>query len=210
MKSYKLEIKTIVFVVAVASIVIFSTVLFMLHLVETEKLGELLLHYGFLIAPITLLWVWLEKSLWHIPLLQSMRKSFNIPPDIRGRWEGVINSSSVKEPQKFVIEVSQSLTTLHVHAYSSIGKSKSILVEIAADDNENQFTLCFFWQGETPTNVSGKQIIQRFNGYTLLHLNDFDTPKKFKGTYFTDVQPEQTFGTIELSWVSLDLKHRLE
>ena len=124
MKSYKLEIKTIVFVVAVASIVIFSTVLFMLHLVETEKLGELLLHYGFLIAPITLLWVWLEKSLWHIPLLQSMRKSFNIPPDIRGRWEGVINSSSVKEPQKFVIEVTQSLTTLHVHAYSSIGKSK--------------------------------------------------------------------------------------
>ena len=210
MKSYKLEIKTIVFVVAVASIVIFSTVLFMLHLVETEKLGELLLHYGFLIAPITLLWVWLEKSLWHIKMLQSMRKAFNIPPDIRGRWEGVINSSSVKEPQKFVIEVTQSLTTLHVHAYSSIGKSKSILVEIAADDNENQFTLCFFWQGETPINVGGKQIIQRFNGYTLLHLNDFDTPKTFKGTYFTDVQPEQTFGTIELSWVSLDLKHRLE
>ncbi len=210
MKSYKLDIKTIVFVVAVASIIIFSTVLFMLHWVETSKLGELLLHYGFLIAPITLLWVWLEKSLWHIPLLQSMRKIFNIAPDMRGRWEGVINSSLVNEPQKFVIEVTQSLTTLHVHAYSSIGKSKSILVEIATDDNENQFTLCSFWQGETPTNVNGKQIIQRFNGYTLLNLNDFDSPKTFKGTYFTDVQPEQTFGTIELSWVSLDLKHRLE
>lgn len=210
MKSYKLEIKTIVFVVALASITIFSTALFTLHLVETEKLGELLLHYGFLIAPITLLWVWLEKYLWHIPLLQSMRKLFNIAPDMRGRWEGVINSSSYHEPQKFVIEVAQSLTTLHVHAYSSIGISRSILVEIAADDNANQYTLCFFWQGETPTDVNGKNIIQRFNGYTLLHLNDFDTPKSFKGTYFTDVQPDQTHGTIELTWVSLDLKHRLE
>lgn len=210
MKSYKLEIKTIVFVVAVMSIIIFSTVLFTLHMVETEKLGELLLHYGFLIAPITLFWVWLDKSLWHLPAVQSMRKTFNIPPDLRGRWEGLLYSSSFKEPQKFVIEVSQSLTTLHVHAYSSIGISKSILVEIAADDNENQFTLCFFWQGETPTHVSGKQFIQRFNGYTLLHLNDFDKPKSLKGTYFTDFQPEQTHGTIELEWVSLSLKRRLE
>lgn len=210
MKSYKLEIKTIVFVVAILSITIFSFALFTLHMVESEKLGELLLHYGFLIAPITLLWVWLEKSLWHLPILQSTRKTFNIAPDLRGRWEGLLHSSSFQVPQKFVIEITQSLTTLHVHAYSSIGISKSILVEIAADDNEDQFTLCFFWQGETPTNVDDKKFIQRFNGYTMLHLHDFEKPKSLKGTYFTDFQPQQTHGTIELSWVSLELKRRLE
>ncbi len=210
MKAYKLEIKTIVFAVAILSIVIFSAALFMLHMVETEKLGELLMHYGFLIAPITFLWVWLEKSLWHYKFLQAMRKTFNIAPDIRGRWEGIVHSSISVEPHKFVVEVIQSLTTLRVHAYSTIGTSKSILVDIAADDHENQFTLCFYWQGEMPTEVQNKKLIQRFNGYTLLTLNDYDKPKTFKGTYFTDVQPEQTHGTIELSWVSLDLKHKLE
>ena len=210
MKAYKLEIKTIVVGVALLSIVIFSAALFMLNMVETEKLGELLLHYGFLIAPITFLWVWLEKSMWHYSFIQSMRKTFNIAPDMRGRWEGIIHSSQSEVPQKFVVEVTQSLTTLRVHAYSAIGISKSILVEIAADDNENLFTLCFFWQGEMPTEHNGKKLIQRFNGYTMLQLNDFDKPKTFNGTYFTDVQPDQTHGTIELSWTSLDLKHKLE
>ena len=139
-----------------------------------------------------------------------MRKTFNIAPDIRGRWEGMVQSSISVEPHKFVVEVIQSLTTLRVHAYSTIGTSKSILVEIAADDHENQFTLCFYWQGEMPTEVQNKKLIQRFNGYTLLTLNDYDKPKTFKGTYFTDVQPEQTHGTIELSWVSLGLKHKLD
>ena len=44
----------------------------------------------------------------------------------------------------------------------------------------------------------------------MLQLNDFEKPKTFSGTYFTDVQPDQTHGTIELNWVSLDLKHKLD
>jgi len=88
MKPYKLEIKTIIFLVAVLSIFIFSAVQIILHTEQSKEIGELLLHYGFLIAPITALWVLVDKSLWHNSVMQKIKHTLHTPPDIRGRWEG--------------------------------------------------------------------------------------------------------------------------
>jgi hypothetical protein len=56
MKSYKLNIKVIIAAVGVMSLFIFSALLVLTKNAELESLGEILLHYGLIIAPISILW----------------------------------------------------------------------------------------------------------------------------------------------------------
>ena len=209
MKSYRINVKAIIAIVVVLSLIIFSLFLVTFRVAETGSIGEMLLHYGFIIAPITLLWALTDHYLWHTRLFQSMRKSFNIPPDLRGRWEGTLENADGSPPQKFVIEVKQSLTTLYVDSFSSIGYSEGLLCEIAATHNEDRFTLCYLWEGGISASIKDIQD-DKFAGYTMLKLNEDTSPKILKGSYFTNRRPSQTRGGIELKWVSKTLKCKLE
>jgi hypothetical protein len=210
MKAYKLNIKLIVASVGIFSLIVFSLVLLIFHIAKMGSVLDILLEYAYIIAPTSLLWVFTDQYLWHTKLFQSMRRPLNIPPDIRGRWEGSLENADGSETQKFVIEIKQTLTKLDVHSFSSIGYSASILSEIASSDNEDKFTLCYLWQGET--NTSMKNIHQReiFHGYTMLHLHENETPKIFRGSYFTNRPSAQTRGGIQLTWVSRATKRKLE
>lgn len=210
MKSHKLNIKIVIGIVGVMSLFTFSLVLIVFHIASMESLGEILMHYGFIIAPVSILWVMFEKYLWHTRLFQSMRKSLNISPDIRGRWEGTLENADGSPAQKFVIEVKQSLTLLKVHSYSTIGHSASVLCEIATDTHEESFTLCYLWEGETNTDLKDMHQGERFQGYTMLNLYEHETPKALKGSYFTNRKSGQSRGGIILKWISLDLKRKFE
>ncbi len=212
MKSYKLNIKFIIGTVGLLSLLLFSMVLFSLKIAKMHSLGEILLHYGFIIAPISILWVVSDQYLWHTKLLQSMRKPLNIPPDLRGRWEGILENADGSEPQKFVIEVKQTLSSLSVYSFSTIGHSSSILSEIASSEHEDLFTLCYLWQGEINISTSVKDFHHRdnFYGYTMLNLHEHENPKILKGSYFTNHKPTQTRGGIFLTWVSHTIKRKLE
>ena len=210
MKPYKLNIKLIVASVGIFSLLIFSLVLVIFNITRMQTVGEILLEYAYIIAPTSILWILTDNYLWHTKLFQAIRSPLNIPPDIRGRWEGTLENADGSEAQKFVIEVKETLTTLIVHTYTSIGNSASILSEIAASEHEDKFTLCYLWQGEL--NTSMKDIHQReiFHGYTMLHLHENESPKIFKGSYFTNRPASQTRGGIQLEWVSHTLKRKLE
>ncbi len=210
MKPYKLNIKLIVASVGIFSLLIFSVVLIIFNITKVQTVGEILLEYAYIIAPTSLLWILTDKLLWHTKLFQTIRSPLNIPPDIRGRWEGTLENADGSQVQKFVIEVKETLTTLIVHTYTSIGHSASILSEIAASEHEDKFTLCYLWQGEL--NTSMKDVHQReiFHGYTMLHLHENESPKVLKGFYFTNRPSSQTRGGIQLEWVSHNLKRKLE
>jgi len=209
-KPYKLEIKALIFYVSALCIFLFSGVLLVFKVTDKDKLVNLLWDYGTIVAPISLLWLLLEKKVWRTSLLQNVKTYLNIPPDLRGRWEGyLISSKNPDQKREFVIEVEQTLTTLSISSYSSFGNSKSILAEIGSDDKEEMFSLCFLWQGEIQIQAGDIQSIQRFNGYTMLHYNKFNKDKTIMGTYFTDLLPEQTHGKIALKWTSLQLKKSL-
>ncbi len=210
MKSHKLNIKIVIGIVGVLSLSIFSIVLIVFHIAKVESLGEILMHYGFIIAPVSILWVSFEKYIWHTRLFQSMRKSLNISPDLRGRWEGVLENADGSATQKFVIEVKQTLTLLKVYSYSTIGHSLSALCEIATDTHEESFTLCYLWEGQTHTEIKDMHQGERFQGYTMLNLFEHEKPKMLKGSYFTNRKSGQTRGGIQLTWVSLELKRKFE
>jgi hypothetical protein len=210
MKSYKLNIKAIIVIVGLLSLFIFSSALILFKIADLNRVGEMLLHYGFILAPVTILWVALDHYLWHTRLFQSTRKSLNIPPDFRGRWEGTLENADSRPVQKFVIEVKQTLTKLRVHSYSSIGDSASILTEIASDSDDENFTLCYLWGGETHTEMKDIHQGERFQGYTMLNLLEHETPKTLKGSYFTNRKGMQTRGGIQLTWVSNELKRKFD
>ena len=209
MKSYKLNIKVIIASVGILSLAIFSLLLVVFKIAKTESLGELLLHYGFIIAPVTILWVLIDHYLWHTKIFQYIRTSFNIPPDVRGRWEGTLENADGSEPQKFVIEVIQSLTSLRVNSYSSIGHSESILCEIASSHSEDKFTLCYLWQGQSNTSIKDIHQKDQYDGYTMLNFLEHENPKMLVGSYFTN-RKSQTRGGIEVKWVSHSIKRRLD
>lgn len=210
MKSYKLNIKVLIAAVGIFSLLIFSLMLIIFHIAKMQTVTEILLEYAYIIAPTSLLWVLADNYLWHTKLFQGMRKTLNIPPDIRGRWEGSLENADGSLIQKFVIEVKQTLTTMHVHSYSSIGHSESILSEFAASHNEDSFTMCYLWQGQINTSMKDIHQTEQFYGYTMLHLHEHESPKILKGPYFTNRISSQTRGGIELAWVSPTLKRKLE
>ena len=210
MKSFKLNLEVIITAVGVFSILIFSVVLIIFHIVKVNTLGELLLNYGYIIAPTGLLWVLSDKYLWHTKVFQIARKLLNIPPSLRGRWEGSLENADGSDPQKFVIEVKQTLTTLNVHSFSSIGHSASILSDIASSNNEESFTLCYLWHGQLNVSIKDIHQAEQFYGYTMLHLHEHESPRILKGSYFTNRTSLQTRGGIQLTWVSHKLKGKLE
>jgi hypothetical protein len=134
----------------------------------------------------------------------------NIPPDLRGRWEGVLENADGSQPQKFVIEVKQTLTNIRVHSFSSIANSKSILTEIASDFHEEHFMIGYLWQGEISTNTKEMHQGEVFQGYTMLNLDEHESPRTLQGSYFTNRKGMQTRGVIQLKWTSVDLKKRFE
>jgi len=210
MKPYKLNIKLVVASVGIFTLLVYSSVLIIFYHQEMAHVGEILLEYAYIIAPTSLLWILTDTYLWHTKLFQAMRKPLNIPPDIRGRWEGTLENADGSEPQKFVIEVKQTLTTMHVISFSTISRSASILSEIAASDNEDHFTLCYLWQGAINSLIKDLHQREHFYGYTMLHLHEHESPKIFKGSYFTNRPSAQTRGGIQLEWVSHTIKRKLD
>jgi len=211
MKSFKLNIKAIIAIVGIISLFIFSVVLYVFKIADFEGLGETLLHYGYIIAPVSILWVFLDHYLWHTKLFQAaFRKSLNVPIDLRGRWEGKLENADGSPVQKFVIEIRQTLTKLRIDSYGTVGHSTSVLCEIAADMHEENFTLCYLWEGQTHTDIKDMHQAERFQGYTMLLLHEHESPKALKGSYFTNKKPVQTRGGIELVWVSKKLKRKFE
>jgi hypothetical protein len=207
MKPYRLKIKILITISGFISILVLSAVLLMGHKVDNEKLFEILLHYGLIILPITLLWWLMEKIGWHWRWVQKIRSSLNFPPDFRGRWEGTLNREGEDNPHRFVLEIRQTLSKIWINTYSSRGTSISYIVEIATDDSEENFTLCSFWQSDS-AEISHRNIPKSiFYGHSALQLFENETPKKLCGTYFTNREP-QTKGRIEVDWISFELKNK--
>jgi hypothetical protein len=210
MKPYKLNLKSIIGIVGLLSLVIFSVVLILLGEAKPEHIGETLLHYGYIIAPVGILWVLLDDYFWHTKLFQSIRKSLNVPPDLRGRWEGILENADGSAPQKFVIEIQQKLTSIRVHSYSAIANSKSILTEIAADAHEEHFMIGYLWQGEIGSSLKEMHQGEVFQGYTMLNLDEHESPRSLQGSYFTNRKGMQTRGIIKLQWISHKMVHKFE
>ena len=164
-----------------------------------------MIHYGYIILPASLLWVAIENYLWHLGWFQKLfRTALNIPPDIRGRWEGTILIDGVPEPHPFILEIHQTLTRMQVYTFSNHGRSKSesLFTTITSDEMEKNFVLSYMWQADAGAIPEKNLPAAIFRGFTMLNIYENATPKELSGSYFTNRQPQQTKGEIKLQLVS--------
>lgn len=200
MKEYKLNAKVLITAIAILSIIAIGIFLNISQKYNLEDFFTLLKNYGSVTMPLLIIWWYFENFGWRSNFWKWTVKETHFPPDLRGRWEGTLDRIGENRPHKFVIEIKQTMTKLKVYTYSSRGISESIIDTIASDNMEDDFTLCYLWEGKAgvlpgQTSESGK-----FKGFTILELIIHNEEKKLVGEYFTDRTPIQTMGKIEVFW----------
>lgn len=205
MKEYKLNIKVFIIAIAIFSIIVIGIFLNITQKYNLEEFFALLWNYGFVTIPLSIIWFYFEKIGWRSNFWKWAVKKIHFPPDLRGRWEGTLDRIGENKPHKFVIEIKQTMTKLKVYTYSSRGISESLVDIIASDKMEDDFTLCYLWEGKA--GVLPGQTIEsgNFKGFTILKLIIHNEEKKLVGEYFTDRKPTQTMGKIEVFWKQQEL-----
>lgn len=212
MKSYRLNIPLFLSIVAVISLIIVSIYELTNGQLHTPEIIDILWNYAIVTIPIAGIWVFFERIGWRLRIFRFLQPSLHLPPDLRGRWVGVFERADGSEPRRFVLEISQTLTSVTVDTYTLNSTSHSSIVDIAADATmERTFSLCYLWQGSTPKVLPGhSQESGMFRGFSILKLNDTSEEKRLVGEYFTERKPTQTRGKIRVSRESARLKGEFE
>src|ERR1700733_1736395 len=196
MKSYRLNIENIIVITSITTMLVFATIMLIFHWAELEKLWELVLHYGLIIIVPTLLWKSIENYFWRVSWFRKLFRSLiNIPPDLRGRWEGKIDQDKKDTTSiTFVLEINQTLTRTHIDTYLGRNISHSHFATITTRDEFNKlFTVCYLYEADSSSGI--------FYGFTYLDFNDEDGQKELRGNYFSEKKPVQSRDEINLKWV---------
>lgn len=155
-----------------------------------------------------------EKYLWKCKRVQNFL--LKIPffeeywtPVLEGRWTGKLWRDGTSH--NFVIEITQSFSSISCTTYSEHSSSSAHAAEILFDENSKIYRLVYYWGGNTLSVQPNTGDTNRFEGFTNLQIVlEAGEVKKLKGAYFTDRQPEQTKGTLELVFQQKELKNAFD
>lgn len=151
----------------------------------------------------------LEKTLWKTGIMRLPFLENYWTPILEGRWEGKLVRDNISH--NFVIEIKQDFTSISCITYSKNSSSSAYAAEILYNDQLKNYKLIYYWHGGT-TNVqknTGDSNI--FDGMTVLDIIvESGKTTRLKGTYFTNRQPKQTKGTLDLRFVQKTLKNSFD
>jgi hypothetical protein len=148
----------------------------------------------------------LERVLWRTKIMALPFLENYWTPVLAGRWEGTLIRN--KESHRFVIEIKQNFTTISCITYSSHSCSSALATEILYDEQLGTYELLFYWNGQTSTVQEPGRDLDSFNGLTVLNVKlDRKRAVGLSGYYFTNRQPIQTRGKIDLIFRQKDLKN---
>ncbi len=147
-----------------------------------------------------------EKKLWKTRIMRLPFLEDYWTPILEGRWEGKFERNG--ESHDFAIEIIQSFTSISGKTYSEHSSSSFYAAEILYDDKLSVYKLIYYWNGTTTNVVEGNRDSDEFEGFTVLDII-IQSGKviKLKGSYFTNRQPQQTKGNINLTFKQKMLKN---
>lgn len=168
----------------------------------SEVVGILSIVFGLLLTL-------LEKKLWktrimNLPFLENFWT-----PILEGRWEGELERNG--KSHSFAIEIRQSFTSISCTTYSKHSSSSAYATEILYDNKTKVYKLIYYWNGKTTNTNENNRDTDRFDGFTILDIIIRSGKiTKLKGTYFTNREPQQTKGNINLTFSQKTLKNTFE
>ena len=139
-----------------------------------------------------------NKYIWKIPII---RKIFSIDlPYIEGRWEGTLFSTYTqhKKKHKIVIEFSQTLTRTGVWYYDENAITHSVIADTVLDEEGGPArVLCIY--DNNPIINRDTELRRHIGVMELFVLADENS---IKGTYFNNPVQRNTYGEIDIKFVS--------
>ena len=139
-----------------------------------------------------------NKYIWK---LSFVRKIFSINlPYIEGRWEGTLLSTYTqhKKRHKIVIEFNQTLTRTSVWYYDENAITHSIVADTVLDEDGGPAkVLCIYDNNPIINRDTG---LRRHIG--VMELFVLADENKIRGTYFNNPVQKNTYGEIDVKFVS--------
>lgn len=140
----------------------------------------------------------LERYLWKTNIMNLPFLDAYWTPVLEGRWEGTLTRAGERIP--FVIEIRQSFNSISCITYSRNSSSSSIAAELLYNEQLKAYEFVYYWQAKTDHTQENTGDTNIFHGYTVLTVViKSQKVAKLKGSYFTDRQPRQTKGTLEMT-----------
>lgn len=168
----------------------------------SELIGILSLVFGLSLSLI-------EKVLWKTKLMKIPLLDNYWTPVLEGRWKGTLIRDDI--PHDFVLEIRQSFSSISCVTYSKHSSSSAYAAEILYDEQLQAYKLIYYWQAKTTSAQANTGDTNIFNGFTVLDIIvEAGNVTKLKGSYFTDRQPTQTKGAINLTLEQKTLKNSFD
>lgn len=151
----------------------------------------------------------IEKKMWKTRVMRLPFLENYWTPILEGRWTGKLERNG--ESHDFVIEIIQSFTSISCVTYSKHSSSSAYAAEILYNDQLNVYQFIYYWSGVTTNAAEPNRDSDRFEGFTVLDIIIcLGKVTELKGTYFTNRQPQQTKGNLNLFFQQKMLKKSFE
>lgn len=156
-------------------------------------------------------WWFYNKHGWALPSLR-FGGWLSAAPDLRGRWEGTVCRSAGDSPHKFVVEISQSYSSISFRTFSENSRGQSIATVLNTDEHNSAFTLVSLWLTDTQ-RINDPAARDTFYGASVWSISGDQSQNRIdlqiEDSYFTGRDPP-TKGKVSLRWISKKLTNRFE
>ena len=182
-----------------------GAVLLILHFFHSEiNFNRVSTSIGIILPVLSGIWMLFEHLLWRTKWVQTIMLFFPFlrrywTPVLDGRWVGTLNRDG--KNRNFVLEIEQDYTSISCITFSKSSKSEAIFAEILYNDRSNTYQLVYYWNAKTRNVQIAMGEYDKFDGFTVLDIiTEQGKITKLSGSYFTERQPKQTHGTLELTF----------
>jgi hypothetical protein len=162
---------------------------------------------GVLLTLIGSYWTFFNKIGWKNRFF-SLWGWLSSAPDLNGRWEGTICRNRNDEPHPFVIEISQTYSSLTYRTFSLHSRGESIVAQLFVNEEGTVFSLAATWR-TTTRRVDDPSAEDSFEGASIWHLSLDSYTKIIEDHYYTRREP-QTKGVVTVRWISADRLNRFQ
>ncbi len=192
------EIRKVALVSAVLFLSLYSAMLFFFGN-TWQTLVASAARSGGLLATIGIFWAFYNKWGWRFRLLRLGGWLCSVP-DLNGRWEGTVCRHKDDKPHRFVMEITQTFSTLSYQTFSEHSRGESLVAAICVDQTGTVFSVVSLWRTNT-RRLDDRTVEDTFEGASFWRLSLAANSKRIEDVYFTRREPP-TKGRVELTWTS--------
>jgi hypothetical protein len=198
------EIRKVALVTAILFLSLYSGMLLLLGN-NWQTLLQSAARSGGLLTAIGIFWAFYNKWGWRWRILR-LGGWLCAVPDLNGRWEGTVCRHKDDHPHPFVVEITQTFSTLSYQTFSTHSRGESLVAAICVNQTGTVFSVVSLWRTNT-RRLEDRSIEDSFEGASFWRISLTGDSKHIEDFYFTRREPP-TKGVVEVEWKSWTLLNR--